>query len=1534
MAHPARRRRPRNSWRHGRIAVRGLECSPNLARRIVTALKDKHGVRARVKSLTGHIIVEGEHEGLPFEDLLATVAGVELPELPELDHPEHPLDMGPLLHSITRFAGSLIGLGVLNLRRLAAPNSVPTAIGVAGTTAGVLNLLQGFPIVKTALGRLLGRHAADLVTSGTSILALTAANFSLGLVVAGTEALLLLGEVTARRDAWRRYEDRLDAGASDEPGAVLRLEDGMRAPRAAHLIEGKGTVVGTDGLLSPVHPGATIPAGAQLHGGPFVLELEEAPDYLPEPRPAPPPITMVQRYVRVCAPLALAYAGFTFLRTANLLRAFDALLLLNPRAAVIGQETANLTTAGRVLRAGLTVVGTRPHRTLCLPRTLLLDGPRLLTRGLEVAEVLALPGTLEPEVILLAGAVSAAAGSPWGSLFPGVKFSAATSGGYNGLWASGWVDGLRYTLGPPEDEPSIPEEFLAYAQGGYLLELSSEWDARPLGYVALRPRLADHFEMLATTCARLGVQLELLPRDDRAAARAIAARTRVLVAAEADAVATVRAHQGRRELVAVVSDNADAAPAFTACDLAIGISDGRGCHFPTRADVLAPDLRGVADLLEAAALRNRSIRDSMLLSCVSNVVGVVLGELASGQGHLGVERASRAVYLGALTATAGAYCRLRGGHRPESSLVQLADPRPERWGRRDLDEVLRTFKTTEYGLTSFEAASRKVATRPATMSNQLWTALRSQVRTPITGVMSAGACLTLMLGQPLHSSIIATTIVMNLAAGVWQEREVGRAGEALQKLGAATARVLRDGRPVLVPAGDVVPGDILVLAPGDRVAADARIITTAGLEVDEAALTGESLPVVKGPTEVSDTGRIVLEGSDVVVGSGRAVVVAVGRHTRLGSTAAALSADSGAESPMGARLGRILHIALPLAFAGGALAGLAGLLYGGVPMTQLTLGVSTAISAIPEGLPLLAGVGQAGVASRLTAQGALVRRVGAIEALGRVDVTCTDKTGTLTEGKLALRLVADGVSAALVPGTLTPSQRHVLLTAALASPHPDAAGAVAHTTDVAVIRGALQAGLETEVRARREVEVPFDAARAFHASCVQGRVCVKGAPERLIARCTRVRTEAGDRPLDDAGRADLLGRCLRMAEQGLRVLMVAEGPADVVPQYPERLTALGFVGISDPLRPTARAALKRCMAAGVRVIMLTGDHPATARSIAQEAGLLVPGNDEVVRASELAELNDHQLDRRLPGIAVIARAAPLDKLRIIESLRRSGHTVAMTGDGVNDAPSLRLADVGVAMGKAGTEVARQASDVVLTNDDFAALVEALVEGRGFWRNMRNALGLLLGGNTGELGLVVGGNVLGYGSPLSTVQILIVNMITDALPCLAVVLQRPHHRNLAGLAREGLSALDIGLRRDTFRRGIATAVPSLGAFLFAHGMAGPQQASAVAFASIICTQLAQTLDVGLVEGTLSGTVAVAVGGSFALLASAVTFPPLRNFFGLTSPSVTGWGIVGVASASAVLISRLISAAATFQQAFALRETPALLRHTPEPHPGVI
>jgi magnesium-transporting ATPase (P-type) len=498
---------------------------------------------------------------------------------------------------------------------------------------------------------------------------------------------------------------------------------------------------------------------------------------------------------------------------------------------------------------------------------------------------------------------------------------------------------------------------------------------------------------------------------------------------------------------------------------------------------------------------------------------------------------------------------------------------------------------------------------------------------------------------------------------------------------------------------------------------------------------------------------------------------------------------------------------------------------------------------------------------------------------------------------------ADGKTAA--PDRLNEALRTVLEVAAIASPHPDAPALDAHPTDVAVIEAAEHAGLSAPRETPREDEEPFEPSRGFHATASRERGYIKGAAEVLASRCTSVRRDGHDERLSARGREALLDAARRLSERGLRVLMVAEGPAGSSIEDPRGLTALGFIGISDPLRPGVKAAVERCETAGVRVVMLTGDHPATAAAIAREAGLVRNGA-ELLTGDELGSLADEELDRRLERARVIARISPLDKLRIVEALQRRGHVVAMTGDGVNDAPALRLADVGVAMGRSGTDVAREAADLVLADDDFSTLVETFVEGRGFWHNIRRALALLLGGNAGELGLMIAASVSGLAAPLTTRQVLAVNLVTDVLPALSVAVQEPEHRDLGGLSREGTAALDAPLRRGVLTRGLATAIPSFAAYALSSGTVDPARRRAVAFTSVVGGQLAQTLDLGRSEGRLSPEVVGAVAGSAAFVAAIQTFPPFQRFFGLALPTPFGVLLCAGAILGSLVISRGLSA----------------------------
>ena len=1504
-----------------RIAVRGLDRDPGLAHRIVERLEHRPGVqRATANPLTGRVLVEFVGPASTLDDLLADVADSELPALPGEDRPTHPLESGPLVRNATRAGAAALGLGFLAVRRLVGAEGPPVQAAGPVAVAGAIGLLQGFPAALNGLRRMLGPNVVDAGLGTAGVVSLTLAGSPLGLALGGLQAARLLTEVLARRAAWRRHESLWERHSLAQPGAVIRVEAGERAPLTAKVREGIGVAVGRDGLPMVVNPGSTIPAGAPLYGGPFVLDLGSGDPFTPQARPSPITPSIHTRYLRAMEPLSLAYAVATTLLTRSPARALAALLLVNPLPAVVGMGAANAGASARVLRSGVTVVGTRPDRPVRLPGILLIDGPRVLTEGFELAGVVPLIEGIEAEEIQArAAAIAVASGSPWHGAFHGASSVPATDGAFDGRTATAIVEGICHTLGPIEDLDQVPAAVLLRHRGDHLLILHREGEPRPLCLLALRPRLAAGVAELSRVCQRHRVEIGLLTGGNPVTARGVAERASVSLLEPDDLMKTIRARQARGTVVAVVSDTAEAAEAFAACDLAIGLAPGGG-YLPARADLLAPDLGAVAAVMEAGAYREAAVRDAVALSAAANAVGTVW----NFRSRPSIEGTGYAVYLATFGAIASGWTRLRGGERPIPTVSGIADPHPERWSRHSAAAVLKVFDSTEAGLTSTQAAERRQIIAPVPRHNRLLRAVIDQLRSPLTGILAAGAGLSLILGAPADVVMIGAMVVANAAAGAWQESRANQAAEALARMGTVTTRVLRDGQAKVVPGDELVPGDVMLLVAGDRVAADARLLEADGLEVDEASLTGESLPVWKAPDGLTDGNRVVLEGSDVVAGTGQAVVVAVGRETRMGATAAALAIEDSGPSPLDTRLNRMLRQVLPVAAAGGGIVMGSGLIRGGSPLAHLAVGASIAIAAVPEGLPLLARIGEAAVARRLSRRRALVHRLAAVEALGRVDVACTDKTGTLTEGRLKLRLAADFTQEFWLPGTLPEDLRHVLLTAVLAGPHPDALDAAADRTDVAVVQGALEAGLGDELRMEREAHLPFDSARSFHAAVVRGRLCIEGAAEALVSRCDWVRRDGEEYLLDEAGRDALLTQARHLAARGLRVLMVAEGPSDVPMEDPRRLIALGLLGLSDPLRANVAAAVVRCHNAGVRVIMITGDHPATARAIADEAGLPTD-DDRILTGVEVAGFDDAELDRRLKHATIIARAKPLDKLRIVQGLQRLGHTVAMTGDGINDGPALRLADVGVAMGEGGTEVARQAADVVLTDDDFSTLVEALVEGRSFWRNLRRALGLLLGGNLGELGLQVGVSLLGLAAPLTSRQILAVNLITDVLPALAVALQQPEHHNLSGLAREGTSALGTPLRNDILRRGATTAAPALAAHLIALRFGGLSLARTVAFASIVTTQLAQTLDVGRSEGGLSRSVLGAVTGSTGILVATLAIRPLRAFLMLGIPGPLGMALIGGATLAALLLGRGLASPWSIGLAGALRPARLEERH---------
>jgi calcium-translocating P-type ATPase len=1482
--------------RRARIPVPDLDCDPQVAIRVLRRLRRRVGVTATANPLTSRVLVEFDEATVSLEELLEDALGHDL-LIRDRKRPPHPLDQAPLIQGGARLAGAVLGLASIILLQLlrTKPHSHR-----AGTIAGLLSVLQGSPAVRHALRRLIGPAAADAALAIPSIAALTFAGNPLGLALAGWDALRLVGDLRAMRHAWRRYEQRCLASPAPEPGSVVQLDSGQHAPRPAEVRNGTGLAIGPDGLPFVARPGAALSAGSRIHSGPITVELQAGDSFevhsrSDDQRPAP-----YDRYMQGVGPLSLAYAAALALLSRSLRRGMTTLLLVNARPALVGVSAAETGARASVARSRSVVVGTRPERRLRKPDVLLLAAPRLLTRGLELAEAVSLePETDVGPLVELAGSLAQAAASPWSAFIRSATSVEVEQAAWDETGTRGWVSGREYRLREVQPGDPLPPRLRLRHQANSMLLLEEE--GRPVAALVLRPRIAAQAARLRLACGRAGVKLAVVSRGNPIQARSLAERAGMDLV-EGEIVAAICAAQHHGSLVAFASDGLDAGPGFAACDLAIGITDAQ-MAFGTRADLLAPDLGAVADIIDACAHRDAAAQDALVVALLTDLVGVILSLKGSPTIALG----SRPVELGSLAALALSRIQFRHGNGHLASHVPFVDPRPERWGRQPVRSVLELLQTSEAGLTTEEARRRRVAIVPPSSRSAFLQAVATESQSPLIGLLAAGAVLSMVIGAPGDVVIIVITLGVNVLLSAWQGYRASRLADEVENIRAPSARVLRDGAVQTVSADELVRGDVLVLRSGDRIAADARLLQASAMEIDEAALTGESLPVVKTAAQTTHGGSVVLAGTGVVMGTGTAVVVAVGEHTRMGAMAAAFSHDETAQSPLGVRLAQLVRTVVPLSLGGGMVVVIGGVLWGEALVPQIALGLSIALAVFPEGLPLLAAVGQSAVALRLAHRNALVRRVAAIEALGRVDVACVDKTGTMTAGTLTVRLITDFQDTVTLPGELPERLRHVLLTAALASPHPEAEDAAAHSTDLAIVRAAQAAGLSPNLDVERGREAKFNSVRAYYAVHAADGVCVKGAPEVVVSRCRDVN---GSRLLDQAQ---------QLAAEGLRVLMVAEGSPETSVDDPRELTALGFVGISDPLRESVPAALQRCHDAGIRIMMLTGDHPVTARTIARAAGLTLT-NGAVLTGGELADLTDGELDRKLEGVSVIARATPFDKLRIVESLQRRGHTVAMTGDGINDAPALRLADVGVAMGQAGTEVARQAADLILADDDFSTLVEALVEGRGFWHNIRRALGLLLGGNLGELALVVSAAGLGRAVPLTVRQILATNLITDALPALAVVTQRPEHRRLSQLAREGAASLDKPLKDDILRRAVATAAPSILAYLLALPSLGLAEARSIAFSSIIATQLTQTIALGRAEGILTRPVAAAVGASGGALALLLGVGPLRRFFDVVLPSPYGWSLVLGGAVLAPTLNRLLTLTQA-SQAISLRPSAA-------------
>ena len=997
---------------------------------------------------------------------------------------------------------------------------------------------------------------------------------------------------------------------------------------------------------------------------------------------------------------------------------------------------------------------------------------------------------------------------------------------------------------------------------------------------------------------------ETAPGADELGTAAARAGLRVVRHEEGNPVAAVRSLQADGHVVMLVSADRQA---LGAADCGIGVHR-KGEAPPWGAHLIIGDDLDTAALVVAATQTARLVnRDSTRLAVAATGIGAV-NALNTPTGA--ASRSMRAVNTGAALAFVDGTWRAGRVKPPTAGAPRVRANTP--WHLMPVEVVLDRLGTGQDGLTADEARRRPTAARDGDGGETGFArAFLAELANPLTPVLAGGAALSAAVGSPVDAALVGAVVSVSALVGSVQQTRTERALAKLLKRSAVRATVRRDGQEHEVTADELVVGDVVVLGAGHVVPADCRLLDGAGVEVDESSVTGESLPVVKDPApvvaaDIADRASMLYEGTTISSGSAVAVVVAVGDDTEVGRGMAAARA-SAPTTGVEARLAELTGKALPLALGSAAAVAGAGLLHR-VPLRE-TMGaaVNLAVASVPEGLPFLVNAAQLAAARRLAAHNALVRNPRTIEALGRVDVLCFDKTGTLTEGKLAVSEVDDGRATAPVD-ELRESHRGVLAAAVRATPHADDPADMSHQTDRAVVAGAERAGVSAGEGWRPVGEVPFDPSRGYHAAAGRSNgdavLSVKGAPEIVLPRCAR---HGDGKPLDARARKRLEHRFEQLAASGHRVLAVAERPVpstggEVDDEMVADLTLLGFVALSDPVRESAPPAAAKLRDAGVQIVMITGDHPATGEAV---AGRVNGENTDltVLTGAEIDALDDDKLAEVLPSVDVIARCSPAQKVRIIETYQRLGKVVAMTGDGANDAPAIRLADVGIALGKRGTPAARAAADLVVTDDRLETIIAALVEGRAMWASVREALGILLGGNFGEIAFTVLASVLTGRSPLTARQLLLVNLLTDLAPALAIALSRPERQSVEDLLQEGPGAsLGKALTRDVTTRAVVTTLGAGAAWTAARFTGRGRRASTVALAALVGTQLAQTLSAGGGDRTV-----LAAGlGSAALLAVIIQTPGLSQFFGCTPLGPVGWSIALGSAGAAGLLGRVLDA----------------------------
>ncbi|GGM01470.1 cation-translocating P-type ATPase [Micromonospora yangpuensis] len=1419
------------------IEVHGVcqDGGDRLARQVEAALARLPGVRwARVNAPSGRVVVAVDQPGPRLRELIATIDRTERhcdhdpdPEVP----PPHPPEEGP---RTARTLGALVS-DALGLTISAATRILPLT-PVPGEVSGLLTAIDLHPRLHELASRgLRADPRAEVLFPLAEAVVQGLTGGWAGIVLDGAQRVVQWGEARAQLHAWEQAEPGL-TGTPDRAVA--------RAPRCDR----------------------------------------------PRPRPDGP----AERYVKQ-ALAAGTVAGAAALPTLGAKRAAALALSSLPKAPGSGREGYAAQLGALLARRGVIAMDRSVLRELDRIDTVLVDAAVLGSDRGSLADLAPLSGVETGQVAARAFEL----------------FDPATPDGLHR--ADGW------RLGPLDELAATDPGDTAHSRqlrsdGTRLLGLAR--GDRLAALLRVEPEPAPGVEALPTAARQAGLRLVVAADsvgNENTASTAGTNGTADSVGTNgsvgspgtngrarygfADAVLpggprlaeSVRQLQRDGAVVLVVSGDR-AALAAADCGLGVAGPDELppwGAHL-----LIGTDLRLAALIVGAVGVARRMTGQNIRLAMAGTGLGA-LGAFTAATGQLPGRALAAVNGAGALAFAHGVW---RAHQLPGPADTPTAPTTA--WHLMPVSTALRRLGTDRAGLSEAEAARRRTRDTAAQAGPAgLLRAFVDELNNPLTPVLAAGAILSASFGSLVDAALVGGVVGGTAVVGAVHRQRTERSLAELLSRSAVTARVCRDGAEREVSADELVDGDVIVLAPGDAVPADCRVLESVGLEIDESSLTGESLPVGKTDqpvvaSVVAERRSMVYEGTTVAAGHGCALVVATGTDTEAGRSLA-LARQGAPSGGVEARLGKLTSKSVPLALASAVAVAGAGLARR-VPLAETaSTAANLAVASVPEGLPFMVSAAQLAAARRLAEHGALVRNPRTIEALGRVDVLCFDKTGTLTEGRLLLSGVGDGDRYAPTD-QLDPHLRTVLATALRATPAADDPEELPEQTDRAVRRGAGRAEVteQTGAAAWKPVgNLPFEPSRGYHATTGSGDggvlLSVKGAPETVLPRCTARRTPSGVVPLDQAGRDRIHRELNRHASSGQRVLAVAERSVDaghLDDSDVRELTFVGLLALADGVRASAAPAVANIRRAGVHTIMITGDHPATAAAIAK---VISPGaGPRVVTATDLDALDDEAVANRLADTDVVARCTPTHKVRIIQALRSHGRTVAMTGDGANDAAAIRLADVGIALGQHGTPAARAAADLVVTDDRLETIIATLAEGRAMWSSVRHGLSILVGGNLGEIAFSIVSAAATGRSALNGRQLLLVNMLTDLAPALAIAVRPPNPKHSEDLLREGPdTSLGRTLDREIALRATATALGATAGWTLARWTGTRRRAGTVGLVSLVGTQLGQTV---LAGGTSPG-VLLATAASVGVLVVVVQTPGLSQFFGCTPLGPVGWSI---------------------------------------------